>query len=193
MVTDAVEESSENRDYVGFAGRISKEKGIQVLIDASRRIPDIQFRAAGNFERLPNLPTQAPKNFKFLGHLSKESLDAFYASCRMFVLPSTWFEGFPIVLVETMLRGIPIVCSRIGGLQDIVDDGVSGLLFEPGNSEQLADKIKYLWDKPELCKKMGQEGRKKALREYTPDRYYKRIIEIYEQVIAASKRKNPTA
>jgi glycosyltransferase involved in cell wall biosynthesis len=184
MVTAEVKKSSKNGAYVGFAGRISPEKGLQTLMDASRRLPDISFRAAGGYDRLPDLPAQAPENFKFTGHLSKETLDDFYAGCRLIVLPSTWFEGFPIVLVETMLRGIPVVCSRIGGLPEIVEDGVTGLLFEPGNSEQLADKIRYVWDRPDLCREMGQAGREKALREYSSDRYYERLMAAYNKAKA---------
>ncbi len=176
--------------YVGFAGRISPEKGVQILMDAARRIPDIPFRVAGKVDRMPELLNHVPDNFKFEGHLSKELLDDFYASCRMIILPSIWFEGLPLVVVEAMLRGIPVICSRrgipvirsqIGGLPEIVDDGVTGLFFEPGNSGQLADKIRYLWDRPDLCRKMGQAGREKALREYSPDRYYERLMAVYEK------------
>lgn len=170
---------SQNRAYVGFAGRISPEKGVQILMDVARRLPDIPFRAAGGSDSMSELLKQAPENFKFEGHLSKESLDDFYAGCRMIILPSTWFEGLPFVLIETMLRGIPVICSRIGGLPEIVEDWVTGLLFDPGNSNDLADKIRYLWGNPDICLKMGQAGREKALREYTPDRYYGKLMAAY--------------
>ena len=169
--------------YVGYVGRISPEKGLPLLMAAARNCLDVVFKAAGTYERMPNLPQQAPANFEFLGHLNAEALAEFYRACRIVVLPSTWFEGFPMVLAEAMLRGKPIVCSRIGGLPEIVDDGVTGLLFEPGNVEELAEKVRCLWDSPDLCRQMGEAGRQKALREYSPDRYYERLMALYQRAI----------
>ncbi len=89
-----------------------------------------------------------------------------------------------MVLAEAMLHGKPVICSRIGGLPEIVDDGVTGLLFQPGDQRELAEKIRYLWDRPELCRQMGQAGREKALREYSPEKYYQRIMAAYAKAIA---------
>jgi len=171
-------------DYVGYVGRISPEKGVAHLLSAARRLTDIAFKAAGSYDRMPHLPGDAPANFEFLGQLGAERLNGFYSQARMLVLPSTWFEGFPMTIAEAMVRGKPVVCSRIGGLQEIVDDGVTGLLFEPGNVEDLAEKIRYLWDRPDLCRKMGQAGREKVLREYLPEKYYERLMAVYEKALA---------
>jgi glycosyltransferase involved in cell wall biosynthesis len=187
MVTAEVRESSNNRPYVGFAGRISPEKGLQTLMDAARKLPDVLFRAAGHYDRMPELPAQAPLNFKFMGHLSREVLANFYAGCRMIVLPSICFEGFPTVIPEAMLHRIPVICSRIGGLPEIVEDGVTGLLFEPGDAQDLFEKIRHLWDRPDLSRKMGQTGREKALREYSPDRYYERLMVAYNLAISSGR------
>jgi len=171
-------------DYVGYVGRISPEKGLPVLMAAARKCPDTVFKAAGSYDRMPDLPSQAPPNFEFLGHLNAEALGEFYRECRIVVLPSTCFEGFPGVLAEAMLHAKPVVCSRIGGLPEIVDDGMTGMLFEPGNAEELAEKIRFLWEQPDLCCKMGQAGREKALREYSPDRYYERLMAVYRRAIS---------
>jgi glycosyltransferase involved in cell wall biosynthesis len=154
---------------------------------ADENIP-IPFKVAGAYHRLPELPHLAPSNFEFLGHLNSGKLKSFYASCRLIVLPSIGFEAFPIVLVEAMLNGKPVVCSRIGGLPEIVEDGVTGLLFEPGNAKDLADKIRYLWDRPDLCTKMGRAGREKAMREYSPDKYYERLMTAYRKAISLGGR-----
>ena len=102
----------------------------------------------------------------------------------MIVLPSVCYETFGLCLAEAGVQGKPVICSRIGGLPEIVDDGATGLLFEPGNAEDLAEKIRYLWDRPDLCRKMGQAGREKALREYSPEKYYKRLMSVYEKAIS---------
>ena len=66
-------------------------------------------------------------------------------------------------------------------MEEIVEDGITGLLFEQGNADDLAEKIRYLWDNPELCKKMGQAGREKALSQYSPEKYYERLMAVYKK------------
>ena len=171
-------------DYVGYVGRISPEKDIPTLLAAARMCPDIPFKAAGAYDRMPHLPGEAPSNFEFLGHLDAERLEAFYAGCRIVVLCSKCFEAFPKVLPEAMLRGKPVVCTRIGGLPDIVDDGITGLLFEPEDASDLASKLGQLWEHPDLCRRLGEAGRAKALREYSPEAYYRRIVPLYERAMA---------
>jgi glycosyltransferase involved in cell wall biosynthesis len=178
-----VEQTSPLGDYVGFVGRVSAEKGLLTLLSAASACVEIPFKAAGGYDRMPELVNQAPTNFQFLGQLGAEKLGAFYDSTRMVVLCSTWFEGFPMVLVEAMLRGKPVICSRIGGLPEIVDHDKTGLLFEPGNAVDLAAKIRFLWDRPDLCTQMGKAGRAKALQEYGPVKYYERLIKLYDNAI----------
>lgn len=170
---------------VGFVGRVSQEKGVSVLVDAMRGLGDIRCSVAGEFHRQPELPIDAPSNVAFLGMLDKQGLQAFYRDLRMIVAPSICYEGFPMAIVEAMAHGKPVIASRIGGIPEIVDDGVTGLLFEPGNADDLADKIRYLWDRPELCRQMGTAGREKVLREYSEDRYYERLMAIYEDAMAS--------
>jgi len=178
-----VEASEKQGEYVGYVGRISPEKGLQTIIELARSCNDIQFKAAGSYDRIPQLAQQAPDNFEFIGHLDKKQLDVFYNNSRMIVLPSICYEGFPSVVIEAMVRQKPVICSRIGGLPEIVEDGVTGLLFEPGRADELAGKICYLWERPQICRKMGQTGCKKALREYSPEKYYERLMAIYEKAI----------
>ena len=170
-------------DHVGYIGRLSPEKGVSALLTAARMLASVEFKAAGSLARMPDLPEQASANLEFVGHLEHESLDRFYKACSMLVVPSVCYEGFPSVIIDTMVRGKPVVCSRIGGLPEIVDDGFTGLLFEPGNAADLAEKIQYLWERPQLCRRMGQAGRAKALREYSPEKYYQRLMAVYERAM----------
>jgi len=169
--------------YVGFVGRISPEKDIPTLMEAAKACPDIQFKAAGSYHGAPHIVDQRPSNFDFLGHLRKELLAPFYADGRIIVLCSVCYEGFPTTILEAMAAGKPVVCSRIGGLPEIVDDDVAGLLFKPGDARDLAEKIRYLWDRPDLCRKMGQAGREKVLREYSLQRHYDRLMAAYERAL----------
>lgn len=170
-------------EYVAFVGRVSPEKGIDTLVVATQKCPDIPFRIAGSYERMPYVLKRAPGNCTFVGHLTPTELEEFYNSSRSLVMPSVCFETFGLSLVEAMLWGKPTVSSRIGALVEVADEGITGLAFEPGNSEDLAEKIRYLWDSPDLCSKMGQAGREKALREYSPEKYYKRLMAVYKKAI----------
>jgi glycosyltransferase involved in cell wall biosynthesis len=188
VVSNKAEVSDDQGEYVGYAGRISPEKGLPTLMEAARVCDDIQFKAAGSYDRLPHLPGQAPENFEFCGHLNSEQVGKFYANSRIVVLCSICYEGFPMALLEAMIRGRAVICSRIGGLPEIVEDGVTGLLFEPGKVEDLSEKIRYLWDRAALCQQMGQAGREKALREYSPKKYYERLIAIYKKAIEQNRK-----
>lgn len=181
---DAGGDCSARGDYVGFAGRVSPEKGVGVLIEAARRLPSVPFRIAGSFERLPALPATAPANVRFLGHLGPKELSDFYASARAVVVPSVWFEGFPTVIPQAMLRGRPVIASDIGGLGDVIDDGVTGLLFPMGNAAHLAERIDRLWSNPSLAQSIGSAAREKAVREYSRARYYDRLMEAFSVAAA---------
>lgn len=170
-------------NYVGYIGRISPEKGVSTLLSVAANNPGIPFKAAGAYDRMPQFPLEAPPNFEFLGLLSPEEVDNFYRQSRIIVLCSTCYEGFPMVLPEAMLHGRPVISSRIGGLPEIVEDGSTGLLFEPGSAEELTERILYLWDRPYLCRRMGRTAREKALREYSPEKVYERLMAVYEKAI----------
>ncbi|NOY16340.1 MAG: glycosyltransferase family 4 protein [Gammaproteobacteria bacterium] len=169
--------------YVGFSGRLTCEKGVDTLVDVARGNDDIEFAAAGSFDSMPGLAERVPGNFSLLGHCDAGKLGQFYGDARFLVLPSVWFEGFPMVLLEAMLMEKAIICSDIGGLSDIVDNGVTGLLARPGDAADLGDKIRKLWSEPELCRKMGIAGRDKVLREYSKRRHYERLMDVYKKAI----------
>jgi glycosyltransferase involved in cell wall biosynthesis len=180
---DELEGPADLGEYVGFVGRISPEKGIGCLLEASRRLTRIPFKLAGDLSAMPEIEGRAATNVEFCGRLAYDQMYEFYKRSRFVVLPSIWFEGFPMVLVEAMSRGKAIVASRIGGVPEIVDEGLNGLLFQPGNAGDLAEKIQHLWSQPELCRQMGLAGREKAIREYSPERHYERLMVVYQSAI----------
>jgi glycosyltransferase involved in cell wall biosynthesis len=118
---------------------------------------------------------------------SPEDLDAFYRGCRVFVFPSIWFETFGLVGAEAMARGIPVVASRIGALGSLIEDGVTGLHFEPGNVADLADKVMRLWRDPALCRRLGEAGRRKAQERWTERGHFDRTTALYEQILAGRR------
>jgi glycosyltransferase involved in cell wall biosynthesis len=172
--------------YVAYAGRFSPEKGIEILLAAAQKT-GLPLRLAGDYSTMPEIIKRAPPDAEFTGHLNQTELFEFYRNARFLIVPSTAFESFGIVAVEAMSHGLPVIASKLGGLLEIVDDGVTGFLFEPGNSEDLAVKMKLLWDAPDLCWQMGQAGREKVVREYNEDTYYNRIMACYEKAIDICK------
>ncbi len=178
-------------DYAAFSGRMMLEKGVDVLLAAAARLPDVPFRLAGNGPILDKLMTGAPSNARFMNRLGPEAMAAFYQGSRFLVVPSKWFEGCPLVVSEAMSHGLPVIASRIGGLPEFIEDGVTGLLFEPGNVSELADRIRSLWGNPKLCHRMGEAGRKKAKQEYNEEVYYQRLTSIYDKAIEFNARQLP--
>lgn len=169
--------------YVAYVGRISPEKDVLTLIEAARRLGDLQFKFAGSYHSMPGVLKQKPDNCAFLGQLDSEALAQFYRDARMVIFATRCYEGFPTVLMEAMSHSLPVVCSRIGGLPEIVADGKTGLLYEPGNAGELADRILMLWQDPELCQRLGEAGRQKVREGYAAERLLDRLMGIYEKAI----------
>jgi glycosyltransferase involved in cell wall biosynthesis len=170
-------------NYVGFVGRVSPEKGISVFLKAAKKCPHIEFSVAGSYDRMPDVLKQAPDNCRFLGHLRYRELSQFYNLSRIVVAPSLWYETFCLTAMEAQAYGKPVICSHIGALSEVVDCGVTGLLFRLGDADELAEKIQYLWDRPDLCRRMGAAGRDKFRRNYSAQQYYERLMAVYGKAI----------
>src|SRR5262249_35828471 len=131
-----------------------------------------------------SLPTPISANVKLIGHVGKSGLTPFLADSRMLVSASECYETFGMSVAEASLHQRPVVVSRIGVFPEFVVEGKTGLLFEPGNATQLADRIRELWQSPSRCREMGQAGRERALREYSRQTYYDRISNVFKAVLA---------
>ena len=173
--------------YVAFAGRLSPEKGVDTLLAAAAQMPDIPFKVAGDGPAFSEMKAKAPHNVKFVGKLGPDELSEFYNRSRMVVVPSVWFEQFPMVVLEAMGRALPVIGSRIGGLPEIIEEGLTGSLFEPGDGDDLARQVRFLWDDPQLCRRMGIAGRQKAIQKYTEDAYFHNLMAVYQGAIQRSK------
>ena len=168
--------------YIGFAGRLSPEKGVDTLLEAARRV-GAPLKIAGDGPQRDFLHSQKPSNVEFVGRLPAEQMGEFYRNARFIVLSSTAFEMCPLVVSEAMSYGAPVIASRIGGVDELVDDGATGLLFQPGDARDLAEKMSLLWNQPALCRELGRAGFDKAEREYGETSYVRRLIEIYQDAI----------
>ncbi|HBX16116.1 MAG: group 1 glycosyl transferase [Candidatus Magasanikbacteria bacterium GW2011_GWC2_41_17] len=182
---DRQERSNLFGDYLLYFGRLSEEKGLLTLIWAMKNLPDVQLRIVGDGplkEKLQNLADK-PENVQLVGYKSGDELAQEIVGARAVVIPSEWYENYPVSILEAMNYGKPIIAANIGGLLEIVRDGVSGLLFQPGNANYLVEKIKLLCNSVGLARTLGQAGQKQVSEENNQEAYYKRILAVYQGLI----------
>jgi len=172
-------------DYIAYVGRISPEKGIDVLIEAARR-NKLPVKIAGDGSAMPELQSNLPGNVQFVGKLSRDALPNFLMNARMLAVPSTWYEAFGIVCAEAMAYRLPVVASDIGGLPEVVDHNVTGLCVPMGNVDAWADAMSSLWNDADRARNMGEAGRTKALAEYSSEVYCERLTAAYRRVSKSS-------
>lgn len=177
---------------VTFVGRPSEEKGIGEFLAAARLLPDLPFAVAGAIDDIPERVASAPPNVHFHGFLHGEALAALYRDTRVFVCPSKWFEGFPNVIVQAMAFARPVIATRIGAIPEIVDEGATGLLAEPGDAESLANAILALWRDPERGRRMGRAGAEKAGTVFSAAAFERQLFALYDQAFRLAGRQ-PTA
>jgi len=166
-------------DYVGFVGRLTAEKGVEILAGVCRHLPHIPFVFAGAYDDRATRLFDGLENVTLLGHQPAGTLPAFYRRARLMVLPSQCYEGSPLALMEAMWQARPVVCSAVGGLAEIVDDGITGLLARADDVEDFSQAIERLWCDPALCRRLGEAARKKARRDYGDQAHYQGLMRIY--------------
>ncbi len=157
-------------NYVAYSGRISREKGVDMIIEAARRHPDIPFKLAGAV-RDTDLVADLPSNVELAGYLSGEKLRDFYANARFFVMASRWYEGFPMTILEAARFAKPMVAPDHGGFTEIIgrgDDAI-GMLVSPGNSDSLSDAIYELWRSSSKTQQLGRKAYDKLKHTYSID------------------------
>lgn len=174
---------AQHRTGLLFVGRLSAEKGVATLSEALSCARNIRLRVAGEgpeAARLASMP-----GVTRLGLLSQSSVRTEMASAMALVVPSLWYENFPRSIVEAFACGLPVIASRIGALAEIVTDNQTGLLFEPGDPRDLAQKMTWALANPVRMAEMGQNARAQYEREFSAEVNYMRLIEIYEQAASA--------
>ena len=182
-----------NKSYFLYIGRLSKEKSVITLLQAMSELPrDIKLHIVGTGPEEENLKKYAEENklhnIEFLGFKTGADIQDEYQSCIATILPCNWFEIFGMTNIESFANGKPVIASNIGGIPEIVEHNVNGLLFEPANVEQLRECILKYWNNPELVVEHGEKGYEKVLTHYTEDIYYEKLIKLYEETINEYKK-----
>ncbi len=175
--------NSSGNGAVLFVGALTIEKGISVLVDAAQRLPAVQFKIAGAGHEEARLRREAPRNVSFLGSVAPDKIQDLMRAAALVVVPSLWYENFPLVVAEAMAAGRPVVASRIGGIPEMMREGETGLLCSPGNPERLAHTIQKLMDYPDLRARMGARAAEIARMEYHPEQHYQKMMRVYEKLV----------
>jgi len=191
-------EAHASQDVVLFVGRMIGLKGIGFLVDA---IPDILrdhkrtlflFVGPGDprpyQERLSRLGV-AKQNFQFLGYQNRDQLKSIYNEADVLVLPSLT-ENLPATLLEAMSSGIAVVATRVGGIPEVVTDGADGLMVEPGSGRDVAEKVIFLLDNPEVRRKLGEQARRKVIENFSWSLAAEKYSELYSSLLLG---KSPSA
>ncbi len=196
FVLDAPEPRFEG-EYAVYVGRLSSEKGIHMLLEAwrqggaatSKRVPagPAGLVVVGSGALAQELRSKAPANVRFAGEVPHEKAMEIVLGAKFLVLPSLCYEGFPLALAEAFACGKPVVASRLGSLEEIVEDGKTGFFFEPGDTAGLAAAVGKLIESPVLCSEMGQRARAVYEEKYSSEVNYRQLVETYGGV-ATSKR-----
>jgi len=175
------------QSYVLFVGRLSPEKGIQTLLRAWKGLKRIPLKVLGDGPLRKEVEDFIEKEglsyVEVLGHRPRDEVFRLMKEARVLVFPSEWYETFGMTIIEAFACGLPVLASRLGAMEEIVEDGRTGLLFEPGNAEDLAEKVAWAWEHPKELEEMGREARREYKAKYTAERNYEMIMEIYGKVV----------
>lgn len=161
-----------------FVGRLSQDKGVTVLLQA-QQLCGASVDVVGAGELLGAV--QAQLGPRALGFMPVSEIMARMRRAAYLVVPSLWYENFPRTLVEAFSCGLPVIASRLGALAELVREGENGLLFEPGNAQDLASKLAWAESHPMEMQAMGERARAMYERAYSPAINYRELVAIYEQ------------
>jgi glycosyltransferase involved in cell wall biosynthesis len=170
--------------YGLFVGRLSAEKGIDTLIEAwrnlSRSIP-LKVVGDGPLAALVQAAATTDAALQWLGRLPSEAIFSLIGEAAFLVLPSRCYETFGRVIVEAYAKGTPVVASKLGAMAELVDDGRTGLHFNPGDPIDLAEKVRRLMANPLQLRRMRQAARREFTQKFSAGANYEALMAIYEQ------------
>jgi glycosyltransferase involved in cell wall biosynthesis len=178
-------------EYFLYFGRLSDEKGIHTLMRTFMRLrggkQKLLIVGEGPLRRQLEAEATADPRISFAGYLAGTALQDVIRKSRVVIVPSEGYENMPMAVLESMACGKPVIGSRIGGIPEMIRDGIDGALFTHGNSDELLEKMKLIDSLSAMAvRQMGQAAREKAVGEYNADRHYQKLMTIYEKTLQLS-------
>jgi len=169
------------KDYFFFAGRLDKTKGIEVLKDSFEKLKNVKIKIAGDGP-LKRYFKKTNSNIEYLGQQQRAKILELLSASIALIFPSVWYETFGLLIIESFSCGKPVIASNLGAMAEIIKNGKTGLLFEPGNINDLAEKLNWAYEHKEEMQNMGFNARKEFEEKYTAEKNYKILINIYKKI-----------
>ena len=141
------------------------------------------MKIVGDGPLISEITSANNSSIKSIGALSQNKVMEEMSKASFLILPSLCYEGFPMVILESFANSLPVIASDHGSISEIITNNKNGLLFEPGDSIQLKKKVKWMFENPEACMKMGMNAKIEYDTKYTPDNNYNKLIQIYNNTI----------
>jgi len=172
-----------------FVGRLSEEKGLDVAVEAWE-IADLSMplRVVGDGplegqirDRASSLP-----NVDVLGRRPRARVLELMREAAILVMPSIWYEGLPMTIVEAFSVGLPVVASNLGAMSTLIEDGKTGLHFEPKVASSLVTQVRRVVENPDELRRMSDNARREYESRYTPESNYDQLMQIYEEAIQST-------
>jgi len=173
-------------NFALFVGRLSAEKGVRTLLSAWRLLKDIPLKIVGNGPLMTEVKERVERErfaVEVLGWRTREEVLALMRNASFLLFPSEWYETFGMTIIEAFACGLPVIASKLGAMAEIIEDGRTGLLFEPGNPEDLAAKVEWLLSHPQELARMSKEARAEYEAKYTAERNYEMLMAIYHRAL----------
>jgi glycosyltransferase involved in cell wall biosynthesis len=128
-----------------------------------------------------------PRSIELLGQLPHSETLSLIKNARFLIFSTEWYETFGRVVIEAYSVGVPVIASNIGAVSELIDNGETGLLFNPGDPVDLTSKVNWLWNHPQESARMGHNARRAYEEKYTPEQNYTMLMDIYQKAIEHKK------
>ena len=185
------EQLSPDEGYLLYIGRLSPEKGVYELLRAMVRLPHAPLVIAGDGPERPRLEALARElnlnQVLFAGMVHGDKLQKLIAGCSFSVFPSHAYETLGKSILESYAWGRPVIASDLGSRRELVQHGITGLLYTDGDRDQLAHSMGFLYDRPDLIEKMGAAARSRVKVNHDPDQHMEKLLELYYRLTSARK------
>ena len=174
-------------EYILYFGRVHRSKGILTLIEAAAPLKDVPLYIVGDGETMPEVQRIVEQNgcdhIHLLGFKQGDELRELILNSICTVLPSEWYENCPMSVLESYAYGKPVIGADIGGIPELIVDGVDGFLVPSGGQGALRERLLWMFEHKNEAVEMGRIGRRKMETEFNADIHYERIMNVYKPFI----------
>ncbi|MDX1622631.1 MAG: glycosyltransferase [Gemmatimonadota bacterium] len=182
-------------EFALFVGRLDEEKGVDTLLAAWDRMEGVPLRIVGDGPEAWRVEAAADRNpaVEWTGRLPRAEVLDSMRSARMLIVPSKWYEGWPLVVLEAFAIGLPVVASDLGVMVEMVEEGRNGVRFRPGDPAALAKVVEELWGDDAALEAMRRHARAEYEARYTGDAGYRRLMGVYTELLEQAPGREPAA